>query len=363
MPGCDGSRNPAGVVLLQGEDHLATVRANLVAAGADLSRIVAYDKSRFLNCRLLLPDDLPVIEHGVAAVRAQLVVIDPWPAFSCVQLTSDRATREALAPLVALADRTGVAVVVVRHRTKNESANPIYRGAGSIAMIALARSALLVDSDPGSDDPHCHVLVQIKANLSTAVPLAYRTVKSNEGIAIEWLGPSKLTAQDLAHGGQAPRSRLWEAACVLYGILSDGPVWSQDAIRAAAAAGIAKHTLDRSKRVLGVVCRKCGSGRGSKWVWKLPDDEVLLRPFKDKEIGDLTDMLISSDDDPPVPRDAWDRGHRGKPIAQQDKEDEPPLAGDEWKRGDGGQTSEWPDDEDDEDDEDDAEGGQPVPQA
>ena len=99
-------RAPAGVVLLQGEDSpSATVRPDLAALGADLDRVVVYDTARFTTDPLALPEDLDVVELAVLAVRARLVVIDPAPYFVTCNPNSERAVRDALAPLARLAQR------------------------------------------------------------------------------------------------------------------------------------------------------------------------------------------------------------------------------------------------------------------
>lgn len=297
MPDIEGDMPPVGTVLLQAEDHLATLKANLEASKADTKRILAYDKISFADRPLLLPDDLSLIEAAVAQVSARLVVIDPLTAFLGGQANTDQAIRKALGPLAAFAERAGVAVLLVRHLTKSGGTNPLYRGAGSIAIIAHARSALRVTSDPSSEDPHRHVLVQTKTNLASASSLTYRTVKKDSGIVIEWLGESKYTARDLANTGHADKSALAEAAYVLYSILVDGPVWAREAIKLAARAGITKRTLDRAKLVLGVETKKRGSGPGSRWYWRLPDDEARLRPFKEKSLDDLMAQLLEGEED------------------------------------------------------------------
>jgi hypothetical protein len=146
MPYTGDKTDPAGVVLLQGEDNLATtVRPRLAAAGADLNRVLAYDKALFGARPLVLPADLAVIEQAVIETRARLVVIDPLAAFLPGPASSEKVVRQALAPLAAYAERAGVAVVLVRHLLKSGSTKPIYRGAGSIAVIgyvcAVAASA------------------------------------------------------------------------------------------------------------------------------------------------------------------------------------------------------------------------------
>lgn len=292
MPLGASSAGPAGVVLLQGEDDVASVvRPRLEAAGADLSRVIAYDRTGAASGPLTLPDDLTAIEKAVADVQARLLVIDPVSAFLSVNPTSDVAVRQLLTPLAAFAEHTGVAVVLVRHLTKAGSRNALYRGAGSIGIIAAARSGLLAAADPAADQPHRHVLVQTKCNLASAESLTFRTRKRGDSIVIEWLGTSSCTAAEVAaQGGTEPRA-LGEALWALYSFLSDGPVPAREVIKLAAAAGVAKRTLDRAKRVLGVIVRKVGSGTGSWWTWELPDDEERLRPFRERDRAERLQVI------------------------------------------------------------------------
>jgi hypothetical protein len=292
MPHCDGAAPPAGVVLLQGEDDLAAVAGpRLAAAGADLSRVIAFDKARSAGHPLVLPDDLALIEKAAADVQARLVVIDPLTAFVRGGLNSDQAARQALGPLTAFAERSGVAVLLVRHLTKATSANPLCRGAGSIAIVAAARAGLLAAADPAHEGPHRHVLVQVKGSLATAEGLAYRTVKAAGGIVIEWLGVTACSARDLTGAGGGEPSALAEAAWVLFSLLSDGPVAASEAFKLAAQAGVTRRTLCRAKKALRVVSRKEGSGPGSRWLWGLGDDESLLRPYRERERAERLDLV------------------------------------------------------------------------
>lgn len=293
MPGESGVRlGPAGVVLLQSEDDFNTaVRPRLDAAGADVGRVLVYDR-RVDASELLSPAALFHLEREVTKRGVRLVVVDPLANFITESLHSAQGASKALRPLEALARGTGVAVLLVRHLAKGGAGNPLYRGAGSIRVISTARSALLVANDPAwAADPYRHVLVQTKSNLASAPSLAYRTRLTKGGpasgdpvIAIDWMGTSPCAARDLARAGDGEPRALADAGWVLYSILSEGPVPAREAIRLGLAAGVAKRTLDRAKKQLGVVTRKEGSGPGSRWTWELPDDESRLRPYRDRDL-------------------------------------------------------------------------------
>jgi len=293
---------PAGVVLLQAEDNLATtVLPNLRAAGADMDRIRLFDRNLFVSQPFALPEDLPLIEAAACEIHAKLVVIDPLTAFLTGNVSSDMSVRRTFGPLAAFAERCDLAVLVVRHLRKSGGKNPLYGGSGSIGIIAAARAGLFVGHDPGSNDKYRHVLAQSKGNLSDAASVSYRTVKHADGtVTVEWLGPSRYTAADLSAVAADDHSALEEARYVLYSILSKGQVPAIDAIRLAKRAGVSERTFKRAKHDLGVRSWKFGSGSGSRWLWELPDDEERPRPLKDQAFDDLMNELIYSNTDPPT---------------------------------------------------------------
>ncbi len=208
---------PAGAVLLQAEDHLATtVVPRLLTAGADLSRVLALASTNSTGTEWRLPRDVSRLEPAIAQVQARLVVIDPLTAYLPAGVQGDAQVRGALQPLAELAQRTGVAIVLVRHLVKEHRRRAISAGAGSMGIIGLARAALAVqplpdDFDPQRDlqplclngvsdmQPGCklsaqslrmaHLLTVVKGNLGYAPPLIYRTGKTSRGdLCLQWLG-------------------------------------------------------------------------------------------------------------------------------------------------------------------------------
>src|SRR5205814_9046288 len=91
---------------------------------------------------------------GVAKTSARLLVIDPISAYiGGVDLHRDNEVRAALAPLAVLAERTGCAVLILRHLRKSSGGEAIYRGIGSVAIVALARVGLMLLKDPDAEGP------------------------------------------------------------------------------------------------------------------------------------------------------------------------------------------------------------------
>jgi len=175
MPLDTAPHEPAGVVILSAEDGPGdTIRPRLEAAGADVRRIVAFSLDHALPT---IPDDLTEIERAILSVGARLVIVDPLVAFlgERVRATNDQQVRRALTPLAALTQRTGVAVLAIRHLTKNERASAKYRGGGSIGLLGAARAVFLAAAHP--TDPTCKILVPVKTNLSAPpAAVAYRVL-------------------------------------------------------------------------------------------------------------------------------------------------------------------------------------------
>ncbi|MGI9048030.1 MAG: AAA family ATPase [Rubrobacteraceae bacterium] len=270
-----------GVVLLSAEDGLAdTIRPRLDAAGADSSKVLALaavpdgeEGERLLS----IPQDLSLIEQGIRRVKAALVVVDPLMAFlgSDVDSNKDQHVRRALTPLAALAERTGAAVLVVRHLNKASGGNALYRGGGSIGIIGAARSGLLVAKDPQDDSRR--VLAPQKSNLSEPAPSLVFTLEAadNGAVRVSWRGESTLNASKLlsAPADEEGRSAQAEARDFLTDLLEAGPVPSDEVQKEARAAGIAESTLRRAKSSLGVKAEREGEpGKrgGGRWVWTLP---------------------------------------------------------------------------------------------
>jgi len=303
-----------GVVLCSAEDGLAdTIRPRLDAAGGDPERVLALatvpdsDSERLLS----IPKDLNIIRRGIERVGASVVVIDPLSAFlpENVNTHRDADVRRALAPTAKLAEDTGVAIVVVRHLNQAKGGNPLYRGQGSIGIVAAARSALLVARHPEDEDRR--VLASLKSNLAKPVPsLTFALVESANGSArVEWKGETTLSAAALLAAPADPeeRSALEDAMEFLRNELESGPVESTQVSKDARAAGITEITLKRAKSTLGVRSRKQADG---PWAWEMPEGDP--EPYTSQD--DPLDPLPVGD---PV-SGQWDerQGDQDDPLAR-----------------------------------------------
>ena len=282
----DGGQAPLGnTIFLTAEDGLAdTLVPRLIRLGGDRSRITALTavsvettdgddvvrKERFFS----LSDDLDALEDAVQQEQALLAVIDPITAyFGRGDSYKDAEVRQVLAPVAQLAERTGVAIVVVMHFNKNSAAqNAIYRVANSLAFTAAARSVLGVAPDPEHDGRN--LLLSVKINVAAKpAGLGYRVVDLDgpDSGVVRWDDEPVTVDAATVFGPARPDSpEMSEAKEFLRVVLGSGErVAQRDVVDEAAERGIKEHTLRRAAKSLGVKFERQGFGRGGVWYWSL----------------------------------------------------------------------------------------------
>lgn len=290
----DGTRGirPAGAVIWTVEDGLADViKPRLERAGADTERIIhrtiAVDSEGF--SRSLTVADTERMRRDIERVGAKLVVLDPLSAFlGKADSHRDSDVRAALSPMQNLLHEMGVAGLFVRHLTKAVGGSAMTRGMGSIAGVALSRSALIVGREDADDPTSMCVLARIKGNLGPSAPsLRYRPVGDPEDEDappwIEWHGVSDKTADELVAAPDQPRSVVAEAADWLKLHLSYGPVPTKELFGDARAEGFSEASLKRAKERLPIDAFKEPGKMGGPWLWglskeapTLPDELLLI---------------------------------------------------------------------------------------
>ncbi len=295
----DGEKAERGdVVLLSAEDGVAdTIRQRLDGLDGDPARIHVLvgvgnpEKPASFN----LAQDLTHLEDAVLKTRARLVVIDPLSAYlGGVDSHKDADVRAILAPLAAMAERAGVAVVCVVHLNKSQQRQAIYRAQGSLAFVAAARAVFGVAED--QDDPARRVLVPLKMNLAPKPPgLAFRIVNGS----LVWDEGTVSMDADTALGGveaRAERSERDEAKEFLREVLGDGPVRVEEVKKQAKAAGISDMTLRRARAELAL--RHFKIGFPGMWMWALPENlltgEHVDHPDQDRaRSGDVSKIEVA----------------------------------------------------------------------
>ncbi len=293
-------------LIVSGEDDLQdTIVPRLRAAGADVELIysmalVTDDRGNVVP--FTVPDDLGRLRQHIEQSEAVLVVIDPVMAFMSerVQTHNDASMRRALTPLAQVAQETGAAIVLLRHLNKDGSGGrAMYRGGGSIAIAAAARSVLLVAPKPG--DPHRRVMAQTKSNLAREVPSLEFEIepwpKEPDIPIVRWRGKSEYAADDLLAPKNNRGRALLDAKAFVKDMLGEGPLPATEVTEAAAEAEITETTLKRARAALGVhaFAKRGPRGRVQRWFWHLPDAPV-----------------VGCDECPAAPQGARRRGKRSR---------------------------------------------------
>ena len=271
---------PANVLVVTYEDHIASVvRPRLEAAGADLLRVqeigIEQDGTEDL---LELPRDIELIRQAIEHTQARLLTVDPIVASLAGDINShkDHDVRRVLAPLAQLAERYGLAVVVVMHVNKSMAKQFFQRVGASVGFTGAARSMLLVARDP--DDPDGErglrrVLAHGKCNvgpLERSLSFEIEPAQTDSGIEtsrLRWLGESETTTADLLGAdGDDERTDTELAGEWLADELADCK-WHESRVvkERAKLAGLSERTLQRAKKRLEIDDRRDGFPAVSEW--------------------------------------------------------------------------------------------------
>jgi hypothetical protein len=282
--GPEEGQEPAGVLILSAEDTAEdTIKPRLYAAEADMNRVGVLCAIRGADgadeMPPVIPFHVPEIETAMKAVGASLIIVDPLMSYldGDVNTHNDHDVRRALHQMKLLAERTGAAVLIVRHLNKMTGGPAMYRGGGSIGIIGAARSAMLAGNDP--TDPQYRVLAPIKNNLAPLPPsLRYKveqtTVPMDVGgttsiSRIGWIGECDVTAQDLSAKPQSGQteSRADQCAAVVRQVLANGRVVLVDVLnQQLRAAGFADNAIEKGKKTAGVKTNKAGFGSAGHYA-------------------------------------------------------------------------------------------------
>lgn len=279
----DGSRaDDAGDVLIwSGEDAAPVLAARLKAADANMERVHfvgdlgsgdAFDPGR----------DVPLLEAEAAKLPSlRLLILDPVVSAVTGDPHKGSEVRRSLQPVVAMAQRTGCAVIGITHFSKGTSGrDPVERVTGSIAFAALARVVLVAAKvkAEGDDTEARRLLMRAKSNCGPddggfsyeleRVEVAPRV----EGQRVRWCERLEGSARDLLAEADADQSdddasALDDACEFLKSELASGPVSFNQLLKEARGAGHSERTLRRAKDRIGAEARK----ESKQWVWGMTE--------------------------------------------------------------------------------------------
>lgn len=281
---------PRGVVIAAAEDSWAmTIAPRLIAADADMDLVfhVEVEDIEHPFARLTLPVDTSLLARAIEAHSVALLVMDPLLSYIDKGVNDYRAAevRQALEPLVALADRHHFTILGLAHFTKSGAADPLSRVAGSGAFGQLIRALIAFAREETEDGGERFVMSLEKNNLgrlglpSHQYAIQSVEVPTDEGpthVSRFVLGPETSTSVgDVMRDEASPdggRAETNETVAWLRNYLTDiGGAESASDIKAAGRKnGFSESSIHRARRKLGLVSRQSGFGKERRSLWALP---------------------------------------------------------------------------------------------
>jgi hypothetical protein len=268
----DGSHCEQGSVILMTaeDDPNAVIRPRLDAIGADVSKVARFSMVRLLDKNkketqiTFTLQDVDPLDKALAQVPdCKLVVLDPIGSFvGKIKSREEEEVRSALGPLVTLAEKHRVAILIITHTRKSPSDFADDTVLGSRAFTAIARSAWHLYTDGETKDKDRRELLPGKFNLGKR-PLGrgFTIEEDADGnVMIVWEEePLNRSANDpLIEKMERSRdkdsgSKIDEAKDFLLAKLRNGPrLVTEIDDEADQELGISKTTLKRARRALGV---------------------------------------------------------------------------------------------------------------
>lgn len=259
---------PSKVILLTKEDSREDTVADLVAAGANLSKVLFCNTTGHLT-----PQDFATLCEMVVAEDVRLIVIDPLKLHLRGSDKDEKEVQVAVSELVELAHETGAAVIGIRHWKKG-AADARDRGAGSVAYFNTVRAVLTVGehSDAGRV-----MAVTKQSKRRTAPTISFEIVSgdSPDSKRIEWceLQPN-IDADSLSLAEAQPQpaqhSRRHAAEDAIRKALCGGPRPASGVVsEVQRATDYKERSIQRIAEKIGVKHDK--SGFQGATIWSLPE--------------------------------------------------------------------------------------------
>ena len=145
------------------DDHEDTVLPRFLKAGGDSGRLHTIDESLFPICDF--SDDR--IAEAIRATNSKLLIIDPLASYvgEKTNVNLGNQMRYQTNHLISIAKDLDIAVIIIAHLNKSMNSKALYKTAGSVDILAAARSGLLV-VEYSKKEPRLRAAVHIKSNLA-----------------------------------------------------------------------------------------------------------------------------------------------------------------------------------------------------
>ena len=245
-----------------------TIKPRLLAAEADCSNIAFIDEEIYDG--LTLDDER--IREAITEWRPKLVVIDPIQSYigndSDLQIACK--ARKLMRRIGMWASTYNCAIVLIGHFSKKEGTKDLYRGLGSIDVVAAARSVLQVEKS--AEDEDVRIVRQVKNSLDSKG--ADLTFEIRPSTGFRWVGvaselPSVCGTDAKPVFEMLPKNKHELAAILIKKALENGAVESMEIRRIMAEHRIGDKTMNEVKSELGIKSYR----KMRTWYWVLPGIE------------------------------------------------------------------------------------------
>jgi len=278
------------VLFFYGEEGIAdTYKKRFRANGANDENVVFIKGKEWIDEKGQRSEidltliDIAIIERAIVetakiiGLPVKMVVVDPISNYwGGKKENSNEDVRSVLKPLQHLAERTGVAFVMIQHTGKGDVKYAQQRILGSTGIVATCRSVWGVFVDP--DDKGKRLFAPVKVNCGYGhTTVSYKIVPPDGRVDIIENNIENMTGDDIENRqrqvnqqqGQS-QSKKSKAIAWLREYLADGGKPVKEIEAAAKANDISFRTLERAKDKLEIKINRVGFGKDSYNVWELP---------------------------------------------------------------------------------------------
>lgn len=304
----DGQRAPLlNTLILAAEDSPEhTIIPRLIALGANLDRIHIVDgigRNGDEPGWVTLRNAVPLIEAAIREHEIGLVIVDPVSSFiGDANGDKESDVRSGIMPIVAMADRTGCAVLLIRHVSKaGDGVRAASRILGSTAWHDIPRVAWMLADAPDEHQPEPgedglrdtrRVLGVVKSNLA-AKPQARMCIQPVDG-PLRWSPDASPVTIDECFFSQADRgSKGRDAESWARSYLIGGAKESARLFADAKGEGMAEKTVRAALRRLGAESFQLPGKAHGGWHWRLPHGDPASRSREGEETGRESDDTFS----------------------------------------------------------------------
>ena len=258
----DGVRlkKPMHVIYQCSEDGASdTIKPRLIKAGADCDNVAFIDEE--IDSLTLNDENL---RSAIADFNAKLVVIDPFQAYlGDADMSNAASLRKVIRQIGMWATAYDCAIVLIGHLNKRQSMKDLYRGLGSIDIVAAARSVIQVEK---CEDSEMRVMHHVKSSLAPRGKDLFFNLDANSGI--QWVNDDEPETPQTCESAvyDLKMNKQEQTAKMLRDLLRNGPVKASDIRLAFSSDEISERTLMLTKKYLGIESFR----KGGAWYWKIP---------------------------------------------------------------------------------------------